>query len=64
VTAKQSWLNGLSANDDYRTVVFAIYSGHTKPNNRIVGGGHTPPKEIWSGYYIIEELTKASKPGK
>ena len=59
-----TWINGMSSNDDYRRIVFAVYGGDKKPNNLGCLSGHAAPKEVWAGYYLIEELTKIPKPTK
>jgi hypothetical protein len=65
VIAKQTWLNGVSADDDYRKIVFRVYPGSNKPGETASnGGGAAPPKAIWSGYYLVDELSKIPKPPK
>jgi hypothetical protein len=62
VIAVQSWMNGGSIQDDYRKLVFAIYSGKTRP---FTGSGMgDSPKRVFEGYWLLQELTKTAKPKK
>ena len=56
VLAKQGWLNGVSALDEYRRIVFTIYSGQRRA---VVGQG---VKVVFDGYFIIDELVKVPAP--
>jgi hypothetical protein len=60
VKAKLGWINGASAPDDYR-IVFAVYRGHKRAADHAWFGGGERPKEVWEGYFLIEELVKVSK---
>ena len=62
VIATQSWLNGVSVKDDSRKLVFAIYSGTTRPFTAAMGGSSV--KKIFDGYWLLQELTKVTKPKK
>ncbi len=62
VEAKFGWINGLSPNDDYRRIVFFIYSGKTVPFERpdvVVG---MLPQQHYKCYWLIDEMTKIAKP--
>jgi hypothetical protein len=64
VEAKQGWINGVSRTDDYRKIVFFIYSGHKRAVETQPFGGTLPSKEVWDGYFLIDELTRIPKPAK
>lgn len=64
VEARQSWLNGASALNDYRKIVLAIYRGHNRANRYSSFSHYPPPKEVWEGYFLIEELSKIPSPKK
>ena len=59
--AKYSWMNGPSANDDYREISFVLNPGKVRaPDMRIIGeAGY---KHIFDCYFLIEELKKVPKP--
>ena len=57
VEAAASWVNGVSALNDYRKIVFVVYRGNKKAVTATFGVA-APPKEVWDGYFIIDELTK------
>ena len=61
VIAQHSWLNGASAKDDYRKLVFAIYPGTTRAFTPSLGAS---VKRVFDGYWLIQELTKVAKPKK
>ncbi|TLD69352.1 hypothetical protein FEM03_18460 [Phragmitibacter flavus] len=62
VEAKCGWINGLSPNDDYRRIVFFIYSGNTTVFERpeVVGGWM--PQNYYKCYWLIDEMTRLTKP--
>jgi hypothetical protein len=62
VIALHSWLNGVSAPDDYRKIGFAIYSGKTRPFTGSPMAASV--KKVFDGYWLIQELTKVPKPKK
>lgn len=62
VIATQSWLNGVSMKDDYRKLSFAIYDGTTKPFSPTLGAPAV--KKVFDGYWLLQELTKTTKPKK
>ena len=59
--AKYSWMNGSSANDEYREISFALYSGKLRsPDMRVIGeAGY---EHIFDCYFLIEEFKKIPKP--
>jgi len=68
VEAKFGWDNGLSPRNDYRRIVFAIYSGTTiryEPDKDVNGKPlhrGMMPESYYKCYWIIDEFTKISKP--
>jgi hypothetical protein len=63
VEAHLSWVNGISSASEYRRIVFAVYRGHNRPSDLKSFAGQAP-KEVWDGYFLIEELVKIPKPAK
>lgn len=63
VTAKMSWANGEQPQDDYRRIVFFVYGGGKRAMEKSDFGAYGY-KEIFQGYFIIDELTKIPKPDK
>jgi hypothetical protein len=60
VNATLGWINGISAPDHYR-IVFAVYRGHKRSADHVWYGSHGKgPKEVWDGYFLIQELVKVS----
>lgn len=57
VMAIQSWRNGLSSLNDRRKIIFVVYPGQNKANKQ-ASDEQPAPKQVWNGYYIIEELVK------
>jgi len=62
VEAKFGWINGLSPNDDYRRIVFFVYSGKTVLFERPDVGFGMLPKNHYKCYWLIDEMTKIAKP--
>ena len=62
VEATASWVNGVSAANDYRNIIFVVYMGNKRPLDKAaLTAVPAPPKEVrevWDGYFIIDELTK------
>jgi hypothetical protein len=56
VEAKETWMNGFSATNEYRRIVFVVYRGRKKP------AADRRMKYIFDGYFIIEELVKIPAP--
>ncbi len=70
VEAKFGWDNGLNPLDEYRRIVFSIYSGTTtryaspKDGNDDAHLRGEMPASYYKCYWLINELTKISKPSK
>lgn len=70
VEAKFGWDNGMSPLDEYRRIVFFIYSGTTtryapaKDGNGNSQDRGEMPENYYKCYWIIDEFTKISKPSK
>ena len=68
VEAKLGWINGMSANDDHRRIVFFIYSGKTTPYRHPRGCDGKPlvfgafPESYYKCYWPIDEFIKITKP--
>ena len=63
VTAKLGWENGIQSKDDYRRIVFFVYAGRKRPVDKSDFGAFGY-KEVFQGYFIIDELTEMPKPDK
>jgi len=62
VIAKVGWVNGLqSARDDYRKIVYIIYGGTKRPVERSDFAA-AQYKEVFEGYFILDELTRIASP--
>ena len=61
VLATQSWLNGVTPNDDYRKLSFTIYRGKTKAFDAPMPSlfGFT---RVFDGYWLLQEFSKVAKP--
>ena len=58
VTAKYGWVNGASADNEYRKIVFHIYPGQMRPfRDHMV-----PAMQEFAAYFLIEEFVKIPKP--
>jgi hypothetical protein len=61
--AKQTWQNGVFANDDYRKLVFAIYSGKSRLKTATeVQTAGVSFEHVFQGYWLLEEFVKIAKP--
>lgn len=61
VTARQGWVNGTSAPDDFRRIVFRINAGQRRPLAKPLRG--TLIQAIFDGYFLIDELVRVPGPG-
>ena len=59
VIAKVGWMNGIQPQDEYRKIVFVIYGGSSKPSSPTM---RSDIKNIYDGYFMIDELTRIPKP--
>jgi len=60
VIAQVGWINGLSAQEDYRRIVFHISSLQKRSVQPTISFG--APREWFDGYCLIEEFVKIPKP--
>jgi hypothetical protein len=64
VVAKVGWVNGSQPQgDDYRKIVFVIYGGSKRAVQRSDFAA-SQYKEVFEGYFILDELTKIAGPAK
>ena len=63
IQGRWSWINGLSANDDYREMKIAVYSPvSSEIVEQLSVVGATTKAKIYKCYFVVEELHRIPKP--